>query len=195
MSDKRSTLTDAVATLGTLIDQTQQRDAIHLATEPVVAAKKLFPGQDVGLDVDGMASPTVQKLVGIVDPFLKAPVMPGERFWLIVYPRQITSLRHMWEHPDFPPLTFAAPVAAKAPEPKSDLTLSLEYLEQVAAEGGVAYDCLMKQAQYYEGETDIYTSQGVVYPDDEFWGHYSRVTGRDVSIDSTGYIDDGCRGC
>lgn len=98
--DKRSVATDALETLGTIIDKTAGRDAIHLAVEPVVAAQKLYPGQDVGF-VEGGAGPCDSPL-GIVDPFLKGPVFPGQRFWLIVYPRQITSLRHVWSHPAFP---------------------------------------------------------------------------------------------
>lgn len=194
MSDKRSVLTDAVATLGTLIDENQQRDAIHLATEPVTAGEKIYPGQDIGFR-KGLAVATADKKVGIADPFLQVPIMPGERFWLIVYPRQITSLRHMWEHPDFPALTFAAPTKVVAEKPKSELTLALEYLESVAREGGVSYTCMMKNANYYEGETEIYTNEGTIYPDDTFWEKYNTVTGKDIDLDSTGYIDDGCRGC
>ena len=98
--DKRTVSTDALETLGTIINEKAGRDAIHLAVEPVIAAVKLYPGQDVGL-VKGQASPC-ENMLSIVDPFLKAPVQPGERFWLVVYPRQITSLRHVWAHPAFP---------------------------------------------------------------------------------------------
>ena len=98
--DKRSVSTDALETLGTIIDEKAGRDAIHLAVEPAIAAQKLYPGQDVGF-VEGGVGPCANPL-GIVDPFLKAPVQQGERFWLVVYPRQITSLRHVWEHPAFP---------------------------------------------------------------------------------------------
>lgn len=92
--------TDALATLGTIIDETAGRDAIHLAVEPVTTDFSLTPGQDVGL-IEGKAVPR-RPYVGIVDPFLKDMVAPGQRFWLVVYPRQITSLRHVWEHPSFP---------------------------------------------------------------------------------------------
>lgn len=104
-ADTRSTHTDALATLGTIIDHTQKRDAIHLAVLPAIAGENLEPGEHVflsktsGLAIGGLS---VDPNVGIVDPFLTVPVARGERFWLIVYPRQITSLRHVWEHPAFP---------------------------------------------------------------------------------------------
>lgn len=104
MSDKRSVSTDALATLGTIIES-GGRDAIHLAVEPVIAGEPLRAGQDIGL-VDGKAYVVTRyttniKALGIVDPFLLQNVREGEKFWLIVYPRQITSLRHVWSHPDF----------------------------------------------------------------------------------------------
>jgi hypothetical protein len=44
MSNARSVATDALATLGTIIDDTQKRDAIHIAVEPVIAGERLRPG-------------------------------------------------------------------------------------------------------------------------------------------------------
>lgn len=93
--------TDALETLGTIIGNDEKRDAIHLAVENVVAGHTLRPGDDVGFLDDGTVG-TCETPLGIVDPFLKTSVKMGQRFWLVVYPRQIKSLRHVWEHPDFP---------------------------------------------------------------------------------------------
>lgn len=101
-ADTRSTHTDALATLGMLHTQQEHRDAIHLGVEAVVAGDDLRPGQHIGFMDDGRVSFRAAKKIGIVDPFLQRPLNEGDRFWLIVYPRQITSLRHVWEHPDFP---------------------------------------------------------------------------------------------
>jgi hypothetical protein len=107
-AEKRSVTTDALETLGTIINAvSSERDAIHLAVEPVYAGEKLYPAQEVCLlkGPDGLtyayASLPSSKKLGIVDPFLKDPVMKGDKFWFILKPRQITSLRHVWSHPDF----------------------------------------------------------------------------------------------
>lgn len=106
-ADNRTVATDALATLGTLITEKEKRDAIHLAVIPVVAGQTLSVGADVGMSKDGCAYHwhSGEKIthVGIVDPFLKEEYVGiGERFWLVIYPRKITSLRHVWEHPAFP---------------------------------------------------------------------------------------------
>lgn len=98
-----TTFATALDSLGTLLSADPGRDAIHLATYAVTAGEKLFPGQHIGI-MDGdilQAFSTAEKLLGIVDPFLSAPVFPGQMFWLVLYPRTITSLRHVWAHPDF----------------------------------------------------------------------------------------------
>lgn len=100
-TDKRSVATDALETLGKIIDKNAGRDAIHLAVEPVMAAQKLHAGDHVGFLPSGGVGTGAKKHLGIVDPFLKSPVQKGQIFWLVVYPRQITSLRHVWTHPDF----------------------------------------------------------------------------------------------
>lgn len=93
MSDKRSVATDALETLGTIIGEGAGRYAIHLAVEPVIAEHRLNPGDNVGRMPNGNFGYSEQPL-GIVDPFLTQSVTRGQRFWLILYPRQITSLRH-----------------------------------------------------------------------------------------------------
>lgn len=102
MSDKRSVHTDALATLGNILVSNEKRDAIHIAVLPVFAAELLHPGQKIGILSDGRASHNgVTKYLGVVDPFLKVSVAKGEKFWFLVNPRTITSLRHVWEHPEF----------------------------------------------------------------------------------------------
>ncbi len=95
--DKRSVHTDALETLGNIIAENEKRDAIHIAVEPIRVKEIFRPGDHIG--VDG----THANPVGIVDPFLKTLVQPGEMCWLLIYPREIKSLRHVWEHPAFSP--------------------------------------------------------------------------------------------
>lgn len=89
--------------MGNPITEAEGRDAIHLAVDNVEAGETPYAGQNVGFIRPGVVGASAQKLVGIVDPFLKVVIHPGQRFWLVVYPRQISSLRHVWEHPDFTP--------------------------------------------------------------------------------------------
>lgn len=104
MSDKRTVATDALETLGTIIDDKQKRDAIHLAVEPVTALQDLLPGQRIWVREGGAraADDDLEHYTGIVDPFLDGPVAPGQRFWFVMRPRMVHSLRHVWTHPAFP---------------------------------------------------------------------------------------------
>lgn len=108
-ADVRSVSTDALETLGLIHFRPEKRDAIHLTVEPIEAGEPLDPAQHIGIAEDGKAygsDNTTIKNIGIVDPFLNRPVKAGERFWLVVLPRRITSLRHVWSHPDFPEAEF-----------------------------------------------------------------------------------------
>lgn len=107
-ADKRSPSTDALETLGMIHYKPEARDAIHLAVEPVVAGMRLMPAQHIGI-VEGHAFPAGMDLAGtkvpyhgIVDPFLPRAVETNESFWFVMAPRMVQSLRHVWEHPDFP---------------------------------------------------------------------------------------------
>jgi len=64
------------------------RDAVHVAVIPILALREMRPGE------------RLQN--GIVDPFLAAPVPAGSWFYLCLYPGTVTSLRHVWAHPNFP---------------------------------------------------------------------------------------------
>lgn len=98
-TDKRAVHTDALDTLGFLISEKEQRDAIHLAVEPVIAGEDLAPGEHIRIE-NGVAV-SGGDTIGIVDPFITDIVAKGSRFWLVIYPRMITSLRHVWTHPAF----------------------------------------------------------------------------------------------
>lgn len=126
-NDTRSPITDALETLGMIHFKKEKRDAIHLAVEPVKAGCRLKPGERIGI-VDGFAYTVGYQFVpdksvkpveddgvnrvsftrvnipyqGIVDPFLTTDVQLGESFWFVMKPREVRSLRHVWEHPNFP---------------------------------------------------------------------------------------------
>ena len=100
-ADNRTVATDALATLGMIHTKEEKRDAIHLAVIQVTATEKMMAGEPISA-IDGKAFCDSDGL-GIVDPFLEHKwIQPGQQFWMILKPRLITSLRHVWEHPAFP---------------------------------------------------------------------------------------------
>lgn len=177
-ADSRPVTTDALETLGSIITEKEKRDAIHLAVEPVIAAHMMEPGAHVGLMADGRASELVDNKVGIVDPFLDCDVVAGDRFWLVVYPRQITSLRHVWEHPLFP--------ASGETTAAQQYSASEQWIRNFADRVSLHYDVLMEGAADWVrskesggwGEYLCFGGllEGIGVPD-EFWTHYDAVTG------------------
>lgn len=93
--------------LGHLLTGTEGRDAIHVAVTPMEAAEMLKPGQRVCV-IDGKGYPCQSWVTnrrtfhGVVDPYLEDAVLTGQRFYLCLPPGTVTSLRHVWTHPDFP---------------------------------------------------------------------------------------------
>ncbi len=91
--------------LGTKPTGTEGRDAVHIAIVPVQAGVRLIRGIPVKLAIDEMMIPcSPEDAIGVVDPFLSDDdmvVKAGEWFWLCLYPKTITNLRHVWEHPSF----------------------------------------------------------------------------------------------
>lgn len=181
-TDRRSTVTDALESLGTIIDDNAGRDAIHIAVEPVIAAERLLPGQHVGFVHGGSVGAFAAKKIGIVDPFLPGFLEKGERFWLMIYPRTITSLRHVWAHPD-----FADAATPEAHAPVSDKDYSSRWMTDWAVKH-MGYD------YYGDGQISTETALGnaidaghrlSVGPyenardsiDEEWWRHWETITG------------------
>ncbi|MFT4064338.1 hypothetical protein [Paraburkholderia sp.] len=207
-ADKRSVHTDALATLGTIIGPSEARDAIHLAVEPVVAGVDLEPGDDVFLDKGEAffrSSTGEPETVGIVDPFLRGKVRRGERFWLVVYPRQITSLRHVWTHPSFdavPDLpapvklvtaiaddwgSVVAPAALEKPSFDMERAEAETRLKQFADEIGASLEELIERATDHAEAGDYWVEgdrfEGQSIPS-TFWNDYETYTGRKVKADN-----------
>lgn len=170
---------DATATFGSILPKdVGGRDAVHVAVIAVVANTKLAPGQDIGI-TNTTGQPETSKgaqPIGIVDPFLEEMVWPGERFWLFLYPRTITSLRHQWAHPA---LEDAAGVYATPAHKMA----SKERLEEIAGQLGVDYATLIAATTYYaslnvdEGYVGFGTDINYIDMPSDFWLHFENVTG------------------
>lgn len=187
MGDKRKVSTDALETLGTIIDETAGRDAIHLAVEPVVAGMALNPGDYIRLH-KGVAIHAGDDAVGIVDPFLRNMVERGERFWLVVLPRTITSLRHVWSHPAFPEQVTSGERArseawlrefvSRSDCPSYEEVIGLAVGHQHGEDAGHGYLLV-------DGED----AHGEIPP--EFWDHVQVVTGIEMRHRAT-YFSCSC---
>ena len=66
--------------IGKLIAGDAAKDAIHIATIPLVALETLSPGQHISINQNLEAS-SANKHIAIVDPFLNKPVLAGQKFW------------------------------------------------------------------------------------------------------------------
>ena len=161
--------------LGILATAEAQRDATHVAVAPMIAADDMPPGTHCGLVGDGMVG-TGGVPIGIVDPFLSKPVKKGQRFFLCLYPRTVTGLRHHYTHP-----------VLDSAEP------SKEWVTRYAESFGDSFEAMMagadrwvnsgKWGEYYYGPPcgeDGNTYHGTFEGEStspEFWDHYERIRG------------------
>ena len=176
MSESFATALDS---LGTFLQSDPGRDAIHLATYAVTAAGRLNPGQHIGF-VDGGVGANAKELLGIVDPFLAGSVFPGQMFWMVLYPRTITSLRHVWTHPAFSGETPDTPVSSKE---ASEAWLR----DFISTAGCPSYETVIAAA--VDG-TNAWDEDYMHFNDQdahgeipaEFWGHVEMVTGKTITL-------------
>jgi hypothetical protein len=162
--------------LGNTPPEDADRDCIH-------ANEELLPGSHV--DADGR---TTGKLVGVADPFYKAIIKPGDRFWLCLYPGSVTNMRHAWESLDFPG-DYVSPTARASAE---------AWMRQYV-KANCPYDCDEIDGGY-QNFMDRITREGYVFYNgsdlhhvgeladaDEFFRHLGAILGRKVDPASLSY--------
>lgn len=165
--------------VGILLTGSIGRDAIHIAIAPVVSADAmLMPGQRIKLlagTADQVVASSAKESLGIVDPFLTAPVTQGQRFYVWMHPNTITSLRHEWTHPVFDDL----PAAAVSKKDSSEA-----WLRQFCASADCPdYETVIAAALDVD-DYDEYIhfsgqdAHGEIPP--EFWDHIEIVTGKTI---------------
>jgi hypothetical protein len=170
--------------LGQLPPKDAGRDATHVAVVPMIAATEMEPGTHCGLVGDGQAGLTdPERHIGIVDPFLRRNVTKGDMFYLCLYPRTVTGLRHVYLHP-----------ALDGDQPAT----SRDWITLLAFECGMTYERLMAAAEYWV-ECDEYTYDNsetykrVKYEKwPEFWRHYEIVTGTKVKDHKATFFTCSC---
>lgn len=160
-------------TLGRLIDWPAGRDAVHVACAPMIADCVLAPGEHVGIASDGVAGKG-EPFVGIVDPFLGDLVLKGQKFWLVLYPKTVTGIRHHWTHPSF------------QDEPE-DSVGSREWITAFAARWKYSFDDFMLGAREYVRRDyaldSNWQNQDGEVTDEEwgaFWDHFHTLTGLSI---------------
>lgn len=160
-------------TLGKLIECPAGRDAIHVACAPMIADCDLTPGEHIGIVHDGVAGKNVP-FVGIVDPFLKDKVRKGQKFWLVLYPKTVTGIRHHWTHPSF----------QDKPEDSAE---AREWITAFAARWEYSFNDFMAGAREYvlrgrKLDSNWENQDGEVTDEEwsAFWEHFRTLTGLSV---------------
>lgn len=170
-------MADNVPKLGEIITGEAHRDAVHVAVAPLIAGCPLTPGEAILLSHD-QAFPTDRGHgLGIVDPFLKAEVRKGERFYCFLYPNTAIGLRHVYRHPelDADAIRRETMEALRAP--------AVEFIEECAKKIEMTYGQIMYAADTFtrlhlETEVDMSTSNAAMDIDwPKFWTAYEVING------------------
>lgn len=98
--------------------------------------------------------------------------MPGQRFWLVIYPRMVTSLRHVWTHPA---------LDGEKPIPQDEKEYSEAWLRDfLIVSSGPSYETLLESVSHHDGDDYLLIhgedASGEIPP--KFWDHIEIVTGK-----------------
>ena len=203
----RKPYSDATTLLGKILNGLDaKRDAVHLACEPITnkTSSSWYSGQMLTRQPSGgfRAAREGDEVIGIVDPFLAAmsndeyaSVSPGDQCFIILLPGAITSLRHVWEHPDFDDEAPEPTHIDEEPAVNTEAQESEEWLRDYADEHGVDYDDMMSAAKGHilnPNDWSNYVTGGAeaegAHTGDEFWGHIGKVLGIAVMKSQQGSI-------
>lgn len=178
--------------LGSIIEEPQNRDAVHIAVAPVFAGEDLRPGGKVFVGQDGemfRIGLSGSKPIGVVDPYLRTGPKKGQQFWLFLYPGSITSLRHEWAHPAFT-VPETEPVVAVDLKQKGE-----KRLQELALEMGLSYADVISRLDEALTDGSVYVGQDA---DQDMWNSrredlfdsYFLLTGK--RIDKETYFSCAC---
>lgn len=186
--------------LGTIPKGDESRDAVHVAIVPAKAAMALMPGEPVKQECDAYVRCRSDEAVGIVDPFLtgsEREIQAGSWFWLCLYPKTITSLCHVWQHPQFPDARQARTSkeeseqwlrnwikTADCPSYETVIAAALGDRVQEIEGYGEAY----RIEDYGDGPRLFFSGRdGHSDIPDEFWDHLENATGRKAPVRAKGF--------
>jgi hypothetical protein len=171
--------------IGELATGAERRDAIHVAIIMRTATEVLAPNQPV--DAEGTSK---GRKVGFVDPILRYDVQPGQKYWMWLYPRTVTSLRHVWTHPAF---SEEEPMKANSQQ----VADAIEWLTDYAKECEITYSELLEATNGYLKSGESYclgtdTPDRVHYDRREFWRNWEIVTGRRAADNEATFFQCAC---
>jgi len=168
-----------------------KRDAIHIAVIPLVAAEILIPGQHITINDMGQACGSVLAPIGIVDPYImEGKIKPGQKFWMFLYPKTVTNLRHDWEHP-----VFKAVEEKITNQVKIDKKASEIYLINFAGALGLTCSNLIRRMTSILGGEEDWIHLNFDIPDYdpvEAWMHFEIITGLNVENKNKNFISCAC---
>lgn len=169
---------EPIQSIGKPLTGNEERDCIHIAILPVIAAENLHRGEEIGL-IYGTKDQVKSKQraydlnpIGIADPYFEEyTIEKGQRFWCFLFPGTVTGLRHHWTHPE---------VDQQSVEFLSE---SEKWLREFADRWNFDYDDMISESHYEEGYItargiDLHNRNQLASGDeDKFWDHIEVLTG------------------
>lgn len=202
---------ETLENMGKILEKDMSRDAVHIAVVPVLANEQMHPGEHIGLLPNGYASthPSVNK-IGIVDPYLRDMVRQDQRFFMMLYPGSITSLKHQWTHPAFPELNYDGGEYSRPVKPAADKA-TLDASRKLAAEDWLRLFCatadcpgykevIDKAMEIADGHNDAWDPDYMHFDDmdahgaipDEFWDNIEVIVGHPIRGKRPKYFSCSC---
>lgn len=167
--------------IGTILQQYEPRDAVHVAVFSAYCDYALNRGDRVKL-VPGFNNKVIKsddEGIGVVDPFLLTPVYEGQIFYVFMYPNTIISLNHNWTHPSF----------LKNEDPKTNMGEAEKWLRAFCLMNLADFDELIPAVLECTNRSNgphFGTDRGADLlreKDYEFWHYIEQYTGNKFSED------------